>query len=238
MHDKIPVVFDIETTGFAHNDEFVCGVFYDGSDYLVSTSLFQLQNDVEKIWDRFEKPLLVTYNGENWRGGFDFSFLRTLIAKEYKDTATWPFKYMPHLDIYPLFDKRFNTTHKIIEEPSVNSLYAKDVKRLAEENNIQYTNMRETIGILKSLDDVDWLDYIQETTKDKTDAQSVYQMIFDPNAEEKYISGSEVPKLYKEGKINPIIKHCRNDVRRTFDLYNIIDKYAPEYEIDRNINQL
>jgi len=238
MHKQVPVTFDIETTGFAHTDEFVCGVFYDGSDYLVSTSLFQLQNDVEAIWDRFKQPLLITYNGENWRGGFDFSFLRTLIAKEYKDKAEWPFRNMSHLDIYPLFKKRFNTTHRVIEKPSISNLYADDVKKLAKANDVEYTNMRDAFSILEKNKDTNWLDYIKEKTKDKTDAQSVYQMIFDPDAEEEYIGGNEVPELYKKGNINNIIKHCRNDVKRTFDLYNVINKYAPRYEINRNINDL
>lgn len=54
-----------------------------------------------------DEVLLVAYNGETWRSGFDLPFLRTRLAR--LDVA-WPFRDMPYADLLPLVTKRFNTT--------------------------------------------------------------------------------------------------------------------------------
>jgi hypothetical protein len=51
--------------------------------------------------------LLVAYNGERFRGGFDLPFLRTRYARQDK---AWPFDSIPYADILPLVQDRFNTT--------------------------------------------------------------------------------------------------------------------------------
>lgn len=48
---------------------------------------------------------LVGYNAEVWKGGFDFSFLRTRYARQGLD---WPFT-LPYVDLLPLFSDRVNT---------------------------------------------------------------------------------------------------------------------------------
>lgn len=56
---------------------------------------------------RGEDVLLVAYNGERWRDGFDVPFLRTrsaLIGVE------WPFRGVPFADVMPVVTQRFNTT--------------------------------------------------------------------------------------------------------------------------------
>ena len=54
-----------------------------------------------------ESVLLVAYNGERFRGGFDVPFLRTRYAQ--RDVA-WPFTGVPYADVLPLVTDRFNTT--------------------------------------------------------------------------------------------------------------------------------
>lgn len=50
--------------------------------------------------------LLVAYNGERFRGGFDLPFLRTRLART---DAEWPFADLPYADLLPLVRDRFNT---------------------------------------------------------------------------------------------------------------------------------
>lgn len=50
--------------------------------------------------------LLVAYNGDRWREGFDLPFLRTRLAKR---DADWPFVDVPYADLLPIFDRRFQT---------------------------------------------------------------------------------------------------------------------------------
>jgi hypothetical protein len=51
--------------------------------------------------------LLVAYNGERFRGGFDLPFLRTRYALRDRE---WPFDGIPYADVLPLIQDRFNTT--------------------------------------------------------------------------------------------------------------------------------
>jgi uncharacterized protein YprB with RNaseH-like and TPR domain len=50
--------------------------------------------------------LLVAYNGERWRSGFDLPFLRTRLAAH---DDRWPFVDVPYADLMPIFDRRFQT---------------------------------------------------------------------------------------------------------------------------------
>ncbi|QSG02800.1 ribonuclease H-like domain-containing protein [Natranaeroarchaeum sulfidigenes] len=51
--------------------------------------------------------LLVAFNGETWRSGFDLPFLRTRLTHY---DVTWPFGDVPYADLLPVISKRFNTT--------------------------------------------------------------------------------------------------------------------------------
>lgn len=51
--------------------------------------------------------LLVAFNGERWKGGFDLPFLRTRLAR--LDLA-WLFGDVPYADLLPVLTRRFNTT--------------------------------------------------------------------------------------------------------------------------------
>lgn len=58
--------------------------------------------------------LLMAYNGEVWRGGFDLPFLRTRYSRA---GVTWPFD-LPYTDLMPVVTKRFNTTDQDGEDRS------------------------------------------------------------------------------------------------------------------------
>jgi len=51
--------------------------------------------------------LVVAYNGERYRGGFDLPFLRTRYAAH---DMPWPFADLPYADLLPVIRNRFNTT--------------------------------------------------------------------------------------------------------------------------------
>jgi len=51
--------------------------------------------------------LLVGYNAETWRGGFDLPFLRTRYAA---CDLPWPFQALPYADLLPVVRDLFNTT--------------------------------------------------------------------------------------------------------------------------------
>ncbi len=50
--------------------------------------------------------LLVAYNGERFRSGFDLPFLRTRYTLQ---DVGWPFVDVPYADLMPIFQHRFNT---------------------------------------------------------------------------------------------------------------------------------
>lgn len=59
--------------------------------------------------DRLQQDdvLLVAFNGERWKGGFDLPFLRTRLARL---EIPWPFHNLPYADLMPIITRRFNTT--------------------------------------------------------------------------------------------------------------------------------
>ncbi|WP_241659148.1 ribonuclease H-like domain-containing protein [Halorubrum salsamenti] len=54
-----------------------------------------------------EDVLVVAYNRERWRGGFDLPFLRTRLAAT---GVAWPFQNVPYADVLPVVEKLFNTS--------------------------------------------------------------------------------------------------------------------------------
>lgn len=68
-----------------------------------------------------EDVLLVAYNGERYRGGFDLPFLRTRLAAT--DVA-WPFRDVPYADLLPVIDRQFNTTVDGAEHTDLVGAYA------------------------------------------------------------------------------------------------------------------
>ncbi|WP_257301201.1 hypothetical protein [Haloarchaeobius sp. FL176] len=54
-----------------------------------------------------EDVLLVAFNGERWKDGFDLPFLRTRLAAT---DVEWPLRDMPYADLLPVVTRRFNVT--------------------------------------------------------------------------------------------------------------------------------
>lgn len=244
-----PVYLDIETAGFsAWEDEFICAAIRNSklNRTTVFRTLFELMDSVGTVG--FDKTdLLVTYNGENYRGGFDWPFLRSKCLQKNTD---WKLGGVQHLDLLPLIRKYLNTTGYVTEIPSKSSLRAPDLKALAKVNNIDYQNRKQAYKEMKELGEVaDWFadgtNYIEPEAKEDNSLQSVYQKLFDPEKEEKYISGEKVPELYKKyhktGDVDCIEKiddHCARDVERLKKVAEKVIPVLPDWEVKKNINKL
>ena len=238
-----PVYFDIETEGFsAWEDDFICAA--NCETYGEGGSKTGITQDCGEVMDYYEafdfmRRIVVSYNGENYRGGFDFPWLR---SKCIQKGISWRLSGVKHLDLLPLVRKYINTTG--YEPPSKSDLYADDLKRLAEANDIEYSNKSQAYEELEELEEVDWLDYVQEPNEDNS-LQSVYQKLFDPEKEEEYISGEKIPELYGKYKetsdeyyIDEIFQHNKRDVERLKKVAEAVIPVIPDWEIKRNINKL
>lgn len=260
INGSTPVYFDIETTGFsAFEDEFVCATHkadvleiepeaFDGLEKHSAIVHTELGEVVNYLGGYTNRKIIVTYNDENWSGGFDFPWLRSKCLQEGID---WHLGGVKHLDLLPLVRKYLNTTG--YEPPSKSDLYSDDLKRLAEANGIEYKNMDQCYEELEQLDNVDWLDYEMQPDEDNS-LQSVYQKLFDPEAEEEYISGKKIPELYEQYKtyirggdyqnqkadqlMEQIREHNRRDVERLKKVAEKVIPVLPDWEIKRNINKL
>lgn len=212
-------------------DDFIVAVGIGGTS-LETHNLVDLSDSIDSISDDY---LFVTYNGENYRGGFDFPWLR---SKFILNNLQWSFRGKQHLDLYPLIQKYIWTKTDEVVCPSKSKISAKVMRTLAEANNVLYTNKNETYDKLIADENTNWFDLIEIKAKESNDLQSVYQMLFDPKCEEEYISGADSKKLLEVGKKEDIVRHCYNDVKRLKKVFNAVVDMIPEYELQRNIKEL
>ena len=212
------VTFDIETTGLSPlESKFICASIYNGTQLINCTSLEELNNTIRKI--NKKENLLVGFNtGNFYNKGFDFHFLRYKYVQKDLD---WNFSGFQHLDYYSLFDKHFKLFITEVSPYSVSSMNKPDLVKLAKANNIEYTTKDDTYERLNQLENTNWLDYTKEKEVSKMSEQDIYQSLFDPQLEEEYIDGADVPEMYKQGRLNEIITHCNRDVER---LYRVIER--------------
>ena len=240
-----PVYFDIETTGFsAWEDSFVCATSGKQGKMAVFTDLEDLMNNIHPQDLDKHNDVLVTYNGENYRGGFDFPWLR---SKCIQQGIEWQLGGVKHLDLSPLVDKYINT--HAYGEFKETDFKAPDLKKLAKENGIDYQNKGQCLEKLKELEKPNWLDYKRKAKEDNS-LQSVYQKLFDSEQEEEYISGEKIPELYEKMKANKdypgkaediwqqIKDHNRRDVERLKKVAEAVIPVIPDWEIERNIKHL
>lgn len=223
------ISFDIETTGLDVDSKIVCINTYDGEN---SNVYFSLENFIKQ---NFKDKILVGYNSGNWRGGFDLNYIRTYCVKNNID---YHLNGVIHLDIIPLVRKYFNTTIQFNKIPSVSSLRKDDLVFLANKNDLEYTTKKDTYKRIKQLGSPDWQDYEKKKHKKDNSLQKVYQILFDPNCEEEYIDGADTDELLQQGKIGEVVRHCTNDIIRTYKITNQVLDLVPNYPINKNLTEL
>jgi len=230
------ICLDIETTGFSGTeDTLICLVVKKGHEVKVVEDMDQLRKMRD---DNYFNGVLCTYNGENWKGGFDFPFLRSYCLAAGEE---WVFKDLMHIDLYPLVRKYLNTEVYIEEPPAKSRMKKDDVTRLAFANGIEYSTVKNTYSDLLEMHEnggVDWLDYSEVKTVSRNGLNDVYKMFFDPEEGEDYTEGAEVPELYAAGDMESIVEHCKDDVIRLSRVADTIIPYFPQWEIDRSMRTL
>lgn len=78
----------------------------------------------------------------------------------------------------------------------------------------------------------------KEKCEDYNSLQDIYQIFFDPQGQENYIKGEDVPRLYRAGNIEEIAFHCQQDVERLRRVTEKVMPFIGEYEMNRAINSL
>jgi len=230
--------FDIETTGLSGlNDDFVLAVIQKEETIYTFTEIKEFFNFIKQE----TKGMLVGFNTENYKGGFDLPFLR---SQSIRHNEFWPFAGLRHLDVFPLVQSYLNTKVYETKIPSQSSLKKPDLTELAFDNEISYTNTKDTYAKLIELHEqgkCNWNGRNELVATEYNDLQNVYINFFDTKKEENYIDVALLVDKYKKEEIDyntfeSINKeHCQNDVRR---LKTITEKFLPllpEYFIDRNI---
>ncbi|WP_435186926.1 hypothetical protein [Halobellus sp. EA9] len=151
--------------------------------------------------------LLVAYNGETWRGGFDLPFLRTRHAVH---GVAWPFTAVPYADLLPVFTKQFNTTRG--PTPGADSMSG------------------EASGTVGDADDVTSTDGADADDEQVTrrDLEGVYETVcggrfgdIDPFAD-----SAEAVQAFAAAQFTELVVHNVADILRTRALGRVAQRYC------------
>jgi hypothetical protein len=231
------VCFDIETTGLTADDRVVsyCLLEEDSStimccDCTEEDMLDQLADDVGRI---LGGKVLVTFNGENWSGGFDIPFLRTrYVINDMVDS--YPFGGVKHIDLLPIFQKKFNTS--MAKVPTFDDLSAAQCKELVRMCSIRPFNTKaENVKMLGALD-YNHVDIAKDYLVSNIDAKVVtkhglkhcYHLFFGGDVG---MTGGDVFDLWKKGEYGKISEYNEYDCKMTMKLLAVCLATVPEYDM-------
>jgi len=224
------VCFDIETTGLLAGDKVVSYCLLEGGGDTASAYgadekeiLEQLSVDVKQVagW------ILVTYNGENWHGGFDVPFLRTrYLLNGMMDL--YPFRGMWHIDLLPIVQKRFNTT--VSENPRLEDLSAAELRELGKPKLTKAENIKWIRDNDPTMEKVQ--KFMVENDKWKIVSRNglkyVSGLFF---GTEIGMTGEDVPALAEAGEYELIHEYNVEDCRKTQKLLEVCQAMCPRYEM-------
>lgn len=145
--------------------------------------------------------LLVAYNGETWRGGFDLPFLRTRHATR---AVAWPFADLPYADVYPVVTDRFNTT--VATGPGGAENADKDA----------------------ATDTGDGDTDTEPATETHQDLERVYQTLCDGRfgAIDPFADSGAAVTAFKAGEFTDLVCHNVADILRTRALGRLAQRYC------------
>lgn len=161
----------------------------------------------ERLTDR--DVLLVAFNGETWRGGFDVPFLRTRYAAH---DAAWPFTDVPYADLLPVVTNRFNTT-----------LARSDT---TERDAAGTTGEPSTGG-----DDSEQAaagDDVSDEQVTRRDLDGVYEMLCDGRVGDvdPFADSAEAVEAFAEARFGELVLHNVADILRTRALGVLAQRYC------------
>jgi len=168
--------------------------------------------------------VLVAYNGETWKGGFDLQFLRTACLQT---GVGWIFDDVNYMDIYPIFGKknRFNT-----EIPSHEKLNKTPLKEFADWMGVEYDSDMtkdeiKTVIASTQYDPQKIIDWATETeredipTKDYSDQVGVYKALTgDVHKYDPWANSANAVTAFEDGNFTDLILHNLADVVKTTEL--------------------
>lgn len=175
--------------------------------------------------------VLVAYNGETWRGGFDIPFIRS--ASRIHD-APYPFEGVKYLELMEIVQKRWNTT---VYDRSAGALRRKgQVKSFAEFLGIDdFSGSRDEWN--EHVDDhepsvEEWEAWLAEEgidlpTTDIGDLDGVYEIFGEDIDWDPYEESVEAVEAWQGGDYESVLKHNLADIARTAEILEMVFDRTP-----------
>ena len=231
------VCFDIETLGLTADSRIVsyCLLGEDETTVLCDgrseeDMLEQLSEDVGSV---LSGKIMVSFNGENWRGGFDIPLLRTrYVINDMIDL--YPFSGVKHIDLMPIFQKKFNTS--TMKEPEVGDLNAAQCKELVKMCDCKPASTKAlNVEILENADARyrGRIAYYVDTNMEHKivsgyGLKHCHQMFFGGKIG---VTGGDVMEMWKNHEYDLIAEYNKLDCEMTMDLLQICLRTVPEYDM-------
>lgn len=189
----------------------------DAEEMLISVGTY-----IEDNFDNLD--ILVAYNGETWKGGFDLQFLRTACLR---NGVEWILNGVNYMDIYPIFGKknRFNTT-----VPSHKGMKKDTLKEFADWMGVEYDSSMSKKEIQMAVADTqydfrkvnEWADEVgceDIPTYNYDDQVGVYQALTDKvHTYDPWTDSANAVTAFHDGDFAELILHNLADVVKTKEL--------------------
>ena len=231
------VCFDIETTGLTADDRMVSYCLKSNDETLGMCCDCTEQDMLEQlsidVINATSGKKLVTFNGENWSGGFDIPFLRTSYVLN-DMVEDYPFSGVKHIDLMPIFQKKFNTS--VLKDTSLEDLSAAQCKELVRMCSIKPLSTKaENVHVLGAVD-YNHVGIVENYLKANTEQKVIskyglkhcHQLMFDGDVG---ITGKDVPDLWETKDYRKIAEYNEEDCSMTMRLLKICIALVPEYDM-------